>query len=132
MKKGIFLAVAALMLAFASLAFAQDSSIDSDIAHVDINVGGTRFGAPGEGQGRWQGMWAVAGSRPIPQGLTVTGEVSGVAQHGTRAQTQGLVGLDYNVTPQLVLDAAVAKGLSRAANDWMLTAGVTFQLGHWF
>jgi len=108
------------------------ASIDSDIAHVDINVGGTRLGAPDEATGRWQGMWAVAASHPLWQLFTVTGEVSGVAQRGTRAQTQALVGLDYNVTPQFVLDAAVAKGLSRAANDWMLTAGVTFQLGHWF
>ena len=108
------------------------ASMDTQLAHVDVNVGGTWFGAPDEGQGRWQGMWAVAASRPVPQGFTVTGELSGVAQHGARAQTQALVGLDYNVTPQVVLDAAVAKGLSRAAADWQLTAGVTFQLGHWF
>lgn len=108
------------------------ASIDSDIAHVDINVGGMRLGAPDEGQGRWQGMWAVAASRPVPQGFTITGEVSGVAQHGTRAQTQALVGLDYNITPQFVIDAAIAKGLSRAASDWQLTAGMTFQLGRWF
>jgi len=38
MKKGIFLAVAALMLAFASLAFAQDSSIDSDIAVLRSDI----------------------------------------------------------------------------------------------
>jgi len=108
------------------------ASIDSDIAHVDINVGGTRLGAIDEGQGRFQGMWAIAASRPLWQVFTVTGEVSGVAQHGTRAQTQALVGLDYTVTPQFVLDAGVAKGLSRAASDWQLTAGMTFQLGHWF
>jgi hypothetical protein len=108
------------------------ASIDTDIAHVDINVGGTRLGAPDEGLGRWQAAWAVAASHPLWQVFTVTGEVSGVAQRHTRAQTQALAGLNYNVTPQLVLDAGVAKGLSHAAADWQLTAGVTFQLGHWF
>jgi hypothetical protein len=58
--------------------------------------------------------------------------VSGVAQRGTRAQTQALTGLNYTVSQQCVLDAGVAKRLSRAASDWFLTAGITFQLGHWF
>src|SRR5262245_53279126 len=108
------------------------ASLDSDIAHVDVNVGGTRLGAVDEGQGRWQALWAIAASHPLWQVFTITGEVSGIAQHGTRAQTQALVGINYTATPQLVFDAGVAKGLSHAAADWQLTAGVTFQVGHWF
>jgi hypothetical protein len=53
-------------------------------------------------------------------------------QRGTSAQAQGLAALNYNVSRALVLDVAVAAGLSRAAPDWQLMAGMTIQLGHWF
>ena len=58
--------------------------------------------------------------------------LSGLVQRGTAAQTQGLVALNYNVSKALVLDVAVAVGLSRAAPDWQLMAGMTVRLGHWF
>jgi len=107
-------------------------SFDSKIAHVDVNVGGTRLGAVDEGQGHWQGNWAIAASRPIPPGFTITGELSGIAQRGTSAQTQALAGIDYSVTRQVALDMAVVAGLSRTAPNWQVTAGVTVQLGRWF
>ena len=96
------------------------------------NVGGTHLGAVDNGLGQWQGAWAIAASRPLAQGFSITGEVSGIVQHGTRAQTHTLAGLDYNLSRQVVVDFAVAAGLSRAAPDWQITAGVTVQLGHWF
>ena len=108
------------------------ASLDSDFAHVDVNVGGVRIGAVDTGQGQWQGAWAVAASRPLPQGFTITGEMSGIVQHGTRARIQTLGGLNYNVSPQVVLDVGVAAGLSRATPDRQITGGVTIQLGHWF
>lgn len=108
------------------------ASIDSDIAHVDINVAAARLGAVDEGQGRCQGLWAIAASRPLGQVFTITGEVSGVVQRGTRAQSQALAGLNYSVSPQVVVDAGVAKGLSHTGADWVVTAGITFQLGRWF
>ena len=108
------------------------ASIDSELAHVDINLIGTRLGAVDEGQGQWQGAWAIAASHPLPHGFTITGEVSGIVQHGTSAQAQALAGLNYNVSREIVLDVAVTAGLSRAAPDWQITAGITVQLGHWF
>jgi len=108
------------------------ASFDSNIAHVDVNVGATRLGAVDEGQGHWQGNWAIAASRPLPSGFIITGELSGIAQRGTSAQTQALAGLDYSVSRQVVLDVAVVAGLSRTAPNWQVTAGVTVQLGHWF
>jgi len=42
------------------------------------------------------------------------------------------VALNYNVSRALVLDVAVAAGLSRTAPDWQLMAGMTVRLGHWF
>jgi hypothetical protein len=40
--------------------------------------------------------------------------------------------LNYNVSRALVLDVAVAAGLSRASPDWQVMAGMTVGLGHWF
>jgi hypothetical protein len=108
------------------------ASFDFDATHVDVNAGTARLGAVDAGQGHWQGAWAVAASHPLPGPFGVTGEVSGLAQHGTLAQTQGLVAVNYNVSRRLVLDVAVAAGLSHAAPDWQLMAGMTVQLGHWF
>jgi hypothetical protein len=62
----------------------------------------------------------------------VTGEVSGLVQRGAPARAQGLVALNDNVSRALVLDVALAAGLSRAAPDWQLMAGMTVRLGHWF
>lgn len=108
------------------------ASFDSNIVHVDVNVAGTRLGGADEGQGQWQGEWAIAASRSLPQGFSVTGELSGIAQRGTSAQAQALTGVNYNVSRQVVIDMAIVAGLSRAAPNWQVTAGVTVQLGHWF
>jgi len=108
------------------------ASFDYPGVHVDLNAAGARLGAVNAGQGPWQGGWAVAASHPLDERFGVTGEVSGVVQRGTSAQAQGLVALNYNVSRALVLDVAVAAGLSRAAPDWQLMAGMTVRLGHWF
>lgn len=107
-------------------------SFDYAELHIDVNVAGARLGAVDAGQGSWQGGWAVAASHPLNERIGVTGEVSGVVQRGTSAQTQGLVGLNYNVSRALVLDVAVAVGLSRGAPDWQLMTGLTVRIGHWF
>jgi hypothetical protein len=108
------------------------ASFDTSLAHFDVNLEGTRLGAVDEGQGQWQGQWAIAASRPLPQGFTITGEFSGIVQRGTSAQAQVLGGLNYNVSREVVLDMAVAAGLSHATPNWQVTAGITVQLGHWF
>ena len=108
------------------------ASFDCPGVHVDINLAGARLGAVDAGQGPWQGGWAIAASHPLDERFGITGEVSGLVQRGTSAQTQALGALNYNVSRALVLDVAVAAGLSRAAPDWQLMAGMTVQLGHWF
>ena len=108
------------------------ASFDYPGVHVDVNVAGAHLGAVDSGQGPWQGGWAIAASHPLNERLGVTGEVSGLVQRGTAAQTQGLVALNYNVSNALVLDVAVAAGLSRAAPDWQVMAGMTVRVGHWF
>ena len=100
--------------------------------HVDVNAAGARLGAVDEGQGPWQGGWAIAASHPLDARFGITGEVSGLVQRGTAAQAQGLVALNYNVSRALVFDVAVAAGLSRTSPDWQLMAGMTVRLGHWF
>jgi hypothetical protein len=108
------------------------ASFDYPGVHVDVNAAGARLSAVEEGQGPWQGGWAVAASHSLNERFGLTGEVSGIVQHGTSAQTQGLVALNYNVSHALVLDIAVAAGMSRSAPDWQLMAGMTVRLGHWF
>jgi hypothetical protein len=108
------------------------ASFDYPAVHVDINAAATRLGGVDEGQGRWQGLWALAASHPLNERLGVTGEFSGTAQRGTAPQTQGLVALNYNVSRAMVLDIAAAAGLSRAAPDWQVMAGMTVRLGRWF
>jgi len=108
------------------------ASFDYPGIHVDVNAAGTRLGAVDPGQGPWQGVWALAASHPLDERFGITGELSGTVQRGTSAQTQFLVALNYNVSRALVLDVAVAAGLSRTAPDWQLMAGMTVQLGHWF
>ncbi len=112
--------------------FNSIASFDYPGLHVDVNLAGARLGVVDDGQGRWQGGWAIAASHPLNEKFGVTGEFSGVAQKGTSAQTQGLVALNYNVSKKLVLDVAAAAGISRAAPDWQLMFGMTVQLGHWF
>jgi hypothetical protein len=108
------------------------ASFDYPGVHVDVNAAGSHLGAVDAGQGAWQGGWAVAASHPLDERFGVTCEVSGLVQRGTSAQTQGLAALNYNVSRALVLDIAVAAGMSRAAPDWQLMAGMTVRLGHWF
>jgi hypothetical protein len=108
------------------------ASLDYPAIHVDLNAAGVRLGTADEGRSRWQGAWAVAASHPLDERFGVTGEVSGVAQHGTAALTQGLVALSYNVSRALVLDVAFAAGWSRGAPDRQVMTGMTLQLGRWF
>jgi hypothetical protein len=108
------------------------ASFDYPGVHVDVNASGTHLGAPDEGQGPWQGGWAIAVSHSLNDHIGITGEMSGIVQRGTSAQTQGLVALNYNVSHALVLDIAVAAGMSRTAADFQIMTGLTVQLGHWF
>ncbi len=108
------------------------ASFDYPGVHVDVNVAGAHLGAVDSGEGPWQGGYAIAASHPLNEKIGITGEVSGFVQRGTSAQTQALVALNYNVSYALVLDVAVTAGLSRAAADWQLMAGMTVRLGHWF
>jgi opacity protein-like surface antigen len=108
------------------------ASFDYPGVHVDVNVAGAHIGAVDQGQGPWQGGWAIAASHPLDERWGVTAEVSGQVQRGTAAQSQGLVALNYNVSRALVLDVALAAGMAHASPDWQLMAGMTVSLGHWF
>ncbi len=108
------------------------ASFDYPGIHVDANLGGAHQGSVDAGQGPWQGAWAVAASHPLNDQFGVTGELSGLVQRGTTGQAQALGALNYNVSRALVLDVAAAAGLSRAAPNWQLMAGMTVSLGHWF
>jgi hypothetical protein len=108
------------------------ASFDYPGVHVDVNVGGSHLGGVDDEQGPWQGGWAIAASHPLNEQFGLTGELSGLVQRGTSAQAQALAALNWNVSRALVLDVAAAGGLSRAAPNWQLMAGMTVQVGHWF
>ena len=108
------------------------ASYSSDQGELDVNLGGTRLGAVDDGQGRWQGTWAVSSFHSLPHGFGITAEVSGVAQRHASALSQLLGALSYGVSRQLVLDVGVVAGLSRASPDWQIMTGLTVQVGHWF
>lgn len=112
--------------------FTGIASVDHANFHVDVNLGGAHLGDVDAGQGAWQGRWAIAASHPLGERVGLTGEWSGVAQRGTTPQAQFLAALNYNVSRALVLDVAIAAGLTRATPDWQIMAGLTVQLGRWF
>jgi len=71
-----------------NLTAATIASFDYPGAQVGVNFAGARLGAVDEGQGPWQGGWAIAASPPVDERFGITGEVSGLVQRGTSAQAE--------------------------------------------
>lgn len=91
---------------------------------LDFNTAATRLGAVNAGEGRTELGWAASAERSIGGEWGSVLEVSGAARSGTRAETQGLAALTYALSRRTVLDFGAAAGLSRAAPDLTLFAGV--------
>jgi hypothetical protein len=104
-------------------------SVDFAAAHMDINVGGTRYSTLASGASHWQSAWALAVSHAFGASIGGAVEVSGTAQHGVSHSHQGLLAVNYNLSPRVVLDTGVTLGLGHAAHDRGLFAGGTFLLG---
>lgn len=95
---------------------------------VDLNLGVIhQLGVgPGEGHNGWH--WATSVAHALNDSWGVVGEFSGAGRRGTATQMQFLAALTYNVTPRIVLDAGMARGINRAAPDWAAFTGVTVLL----
>ena len=104
-------------------------SVDLGTAHLDLNLGGTRFTTHTHGASQWQSAWAAALSRPITDRFGAAVEISGTAQRGAGHSHQALVAVNYNLSRRIVLDTGIALGLDHAAHDRSVFAGGTVLLG---
>jgi hypothetical protein len=73
------------------------------------------------------GVWGVIGEWPVHPRLRVVSEVNGGNIQNQRANDSALLGLIWQPTSKnLSFDAAVRRGITRAASDWQFTLGLTF------
>lgn len=94
--------------------------------HVDINLSATRLGGVDAGESAWQKAWAAAVSRNLTDKWTAVGELSGTQRGGAGRTSQALAAASYSLTPGMVVDAGVSKGLSSASGGWSVFTGITF------
>lgn len=96
--------------------------------HLDINLGVTRLGAYGPGEGRMQYGWAAALSHGLNDQWSLFAEPSGTYRHAVPSTAQLMLGASYAYTRRTVFDVALARGLTSATPHWQLQAGVTVLL----
>ncbi|MDB5873273.1 MAG: hypothetical protein JWQ07_2715 [Ramlibacter sp.] len=94
--------------------------------HLDVNLNATRMGDRGAGLSNMQTGWAFAVSRTVSGKWGIGGELSGTHRGGSASTSQVLAAASYTASPQLVFDAGVARGLTRASGTWTFMAGLTF------
>ena len=94
--------------------------------HVDVNATATHLGGADPGTSAWQKGWAAALSRNLTDKWSAVGELSGTQRGGAGRTSQALVATSYSVSPALVVDAGVSKGLSAASGGWSVFTGLTF------
>jgi hypothetical protein len=100
------------------------ASKDLDKWHIDLNLDGTRLGAPDPGASRLQLGASAAFSHPLAdERWTGTIELSGIHNAGAPSTAQVLAALSYAPTKQLTMDVGVARGLNPASPNWSLFTG---------
>jgi hypothetical protein len=102
---------------------------DFAATHLDVNIGAAHAAQHDVGTSAWQRNAAVCVSWSFGPAWGGALEVSGAQQRGTATQSQALAALNYNVSPRLVLDAGIARGLAHGAHDRSVFAGATVLLG---
>lgn len=103
-------------------------SAELGAATVDVNLGAMRLGAANPGESRTATTWATALSYPLGERWGVAGEFSGIRQQGVPSTAQFLAAVSCSVSKKVVLDAGMARGLTKASTDRALFAGVTVLL----
>lgn len=104
-------------------------SRDLGAAHLDVNFGVAHAAQHDAGTSAWQHSGAAAISwsfSPVWGGAL---EISGAQQRGAGTQSQALAALNYNLSPRVVFDAGLARGLTHGAHDRSVFAGATVLLG---
>ncbi|NML43123.1 transporter [Ramlibacter sp. G-1-2-2] len=94
--------------------------------HVDVNLTATHLGGTPAGESAWQKGWASAFSRNLDEHWSAQAELSGTWRGGADRTTQALVAAAYAVSPAIVIDAGVSKGLNTASGGWSVFSGITF------
>jgi hypothetical protein len=97
-----------------------------DIAnlHVDANLNVTRIGLTEEHASDMQTGASASFSMPFADKWGADIEISGIYRRGTPSTSQLLLAATYTPVKKIVLDFGVAKGLSRASQDWSIFGGV--------
>ena len=106
--------------------FSKDFAGDN---HLDANLGATRLGAYGPGEGRMQFGWAAALAHTVNEQWSVFAEPSGTYRSSVASTAQLMIGASYSYSKRAVFDFAVARGVTSATPDWQVQVGVTFLLG---
>jgi hypothetical protein len=94
--------------------------------HVDLNATATHLGGAEPGTSAWQKGWAAALSRNLSDKWGAVAELSGTQRGGAGRTTQALVATSYSISPAMVADVGVSKGLSAASGGWSVFTGITF------
>jgi len=99
---------------------------------LDLNVTGTYVGETEAGEDHWQTGWAAAFSAPVTEKWGLAAEFSGAYRRGNAATTQFLASTSYAYNRRIVFDAGIATGLTDAAQDWTVFAGMSMLLANIF
>jgi len=129
-KPGLSVAVEAGLLLPSTLprehgvGFEAIGIVSGKLAPVTIHVNG---GGGLDRDGRVLGIWGVIGELPLHSKLRLVGEVNGETTEGERPTNSALLGVIWRPTAKnVILDAGIRRGISRAAPDWQFTIGLTF------
>jgi hypothetical protein len=94
--------------------------------HVDLNAMATHLGGVEPGTSAWQKGWAASLSRNLSDKWSAGAELSGTQRGGAGRTALALVSASYSISPALVADVGVSKGLNAASGGWSVFTGITF------
>ncbi|MEO8672500.1 MAG: hypothetical protein ABI411_14375 [Tahibacter sp.] len=103
-------------------------SRDFGSVHMDLNVGAAHSTQRATGTSAWQQSYAIAVSRSLTPAWGAALEVSGARQRGAPSESQALAAVTYALSPRVVLDAGVARGIT-PTRDRSFFTGAAILLG---
>jgi len=129
-KEGVSVAIEAGLLLPSSLPHEHDVGVEAigivsgKISPVTVHVNGG--GGLDRDGGHAFAIWGVIGELPVHPKLRLVGEVNGESTQDQRPNNSALLGVIWQPTSKnVLLDAGVRRGISRAAPDWQFTIGLT-------
>lgn len=103
-------------------------SRDIDTVHMDANINLTRVGLIEPGAGRMQTGISASFSVPVAAQWGATVELSGLYRKKTPSTSQLLLAGTYSPSKRMTIDFGLARGLSRASQDWSFFGGIVVPL----